>query len=114
MLNMIWALMILLAVVFAACTGQMSAVTDAALDSAGEAVSLCITMAGVVALWTGLMEIAREAGLIEKLTRGISPFLTFLFPRIPKKHPAREYIAANIIANVLGLGWWSSQSWSLF
>lgn len=105
MLNMIWALMILLAVVFAACTGQMSAVTNAALDSAGEAVSLCITMAGVVALWTGLMEIAREAGLVEKLTRGISPFLTFLFPRLPKEHPARGYIATNIIANVLGLGW---------
>lgn len=105
MLNMIWALMILLAVVFAACTGQMSAVTNAALDSAGEAVSLCITMAGVMALWMGLMEIAREAGLIQKLTRAISPFLTFLFPRIPRKHPAREYIATNIIANVLGLGW---------
>lgn len=105
MLNMIWAMMILLAVVFAACTGQMSAVTNAALDSAGEAVSLCITMAGVMALWMGLMEIAREAGLIQKLTRAISPFLTFLFPRIPRKHPAREYIAANIIANVLGLGW---------
>lgn len=105
MLNMIWALMILLAVVFAACTGQMSAVTNAALDSAGEAVSLCITMAGVMALWMGLMEIAREAGLIQKLTKAISPFLTFLFPRIPRKHPAREYIATNIIANVLGLGW---------
>lgn len=105
MLNMIWALMILLAVIFAACTGQMSAVTNAALDSAGEAVSLCITMAGVMALWMGLMEIAREAGLIQKLTRAISPFLTFLFPRIPRKHPAREYIATNIIANVLGLGW---------
>ena len=105
MLNMIWALMILLAVIFASCTGQMSAVTNAALDSAGEAVSLCITMAGVVALWMGLMEIAREAGLVAKLTRGISPFLTFMFPRIPKKHPAREYIATNIIANVLGLGW---------
>lgn len=105
MLNMIWALMILLAVVFAACTGQMSAVTNAALDSAGEAVSLCITMAGVMALWMGLMEIAREAGVIQKLTRAISPFLTFLFPRIPRKHPAREYIATNIIANVLGLGW---------
>lgn len=105
MLNMLWALMILLAVVFAACTGQMSAVTNAALDSAGEAISLCITMAGVVALWTGLMEIAGKAGLIEKLTRGISPFLTFLFPRLPRKHPAREYIATNIIANVLGLGW---------
>ncbi|MCM1194070.1 MAG: nucleoside recognition protein [Butyrivibrio sp.] len=105
MLNMIWALMILLAVVFASCTGQMSAVTNAALDSAEEAVSLCITMAGVVALWMGLMEIAREAGLVAKLTKGLSPFLTFLFPRIPRKHPAREYIATNIIANVLGLGW---------
>lgn len=105
MLNVIWAMMILLAVVFGACTGRMSAVTNAALDSAGEAVSLCITMAGVVALWTGLMEIARQAGLVERLTRGISPFLTFLFPGIPKKHPAREYIATNIIANVLGLGW---------
>lgn len=97
--------MILLAVVYAACTGRMSAVTNAALDSAGEAISLCLTMAGVVAFWMGLMEIAKRAGLIGKLTRGISPFLTFLFPRIPKAHPAREYIAANLIANMLGLGW---------
>ena len=105
MLNMIWAVMILLAVVYAAFTGRMSDVTNAALNSAGEAISLCLTMAGVVALWMGLMEIAKKAGLIERLTKGISPFLTFLFPRIPKSHPAREYIATNIIANVLGLGW---------
>lgn len=105
MLNAIWAFMILLAVLYAACTGRMNDVTNAALDSAGEAISLCLTMAGVVALWMGLMEIAKRAGLIRKLTRGISPFLTFLFPRIPKEHPAREYIAANVIANVLGLGW---------
>ena len=105
MLHAIWAFMILLAVIYAACTGRMSEVTNAALDSAGEAISLCLTMAGVVALWMGLMEIAKRAGLIEKMTRGISPLLTFLFPRIPKKHPAREYIAANIIANILGLGW---------
>lgn len=105
MLNAIWAGMILLAVVYAACSGNMSAVTNAALDSAGEAISLCLTMAGVVALWMGLMEIAQQAGLIQKLTRGISPFLKFMFPGIPEKHPAREYIATNIIANVLGLGW---------
>ena len=105
MLNAIWAVMILIAVLYGAFTGRMSDVTNAALDSAGEAISLCITMAGVVALWMGLMEIASKAGLIEKLTRGISPFLTFMFPRIPKDHPAREYIATNIIANVLGLGW---------
>ncbi|MGN0402409.1 MAG: nucleoside recognition protein [Acetatifactor sp.] len=105
MLNAIWAGMILLAVIFAACTGRMSEVTNAALDSAGEAISLCITMAGVVALWMGLMEIAKRAGLVKKMTQGTSPFLSFMFPGIPKDHPAREYIATNIIANVLGLGW---------
>ena len=61
MLNAIWAGMILLAVIFAACTGRMSEVTNAALDSAGEAISLCITMAGVVALWMGRMERAQRA-----------------------------------------------------
>lgn len=105
MLNVIWAVMILLAVFYGALTGHMSDVTNAALDSAGEAISLCLTMAGVVALWMGLMEIAQKAGLITKLTKGIGPFLKFMFPRIPKGHPARDYIATNIIANVLGLGW---------
>lgn len=105
MLNAIWAVMILLAVVYAAFTGHMSEVTNAALDSAGEAISLCITMAGVVALWMGLMEIAKKAGLVQKLTRSIGPFLSFMFPGIPRNHPAREYIATNIIANILGLGW---------
>ncbi len=105
MLNAIWAVMILLAVLYGAVTGHMGDVTNAALDSTGEAISLCITMAGVVALWMGLMEIAQKAGLVRKLTKGISPFLRFLFPRIPSGHPAGEYIAANVIANVLGLGW---------
>lgn len=105
MLNTIWAVMILLAVVYGALTGHIGEVTAGALDSAGEAVSLCITMAGVVALWMGLMEIAKRAGLIEKLTKAISPFLSFMFPGIPKGHEARDYIATNLIANILGLGW---------
>ncbi len=105
MLNIIWAVMILLAVLYGAFAGNMSQVTNAALDSAGEAISLCLTMAGVVALWMGLMEIARKAGLIEKLTKGIGPFLRFMFPNIPKGHPAGDYIATNIIANIMGLGW---------
>lgn len=105
MLNFIWAGMIMLGILYAAVTGHMDLVTKEALNSAGEAVSLCITMAGVVALWMGLMEIAKDAGIIQKLTKWISPFLDFMFPRIPANHPAREYISANIIANVLGLGW---------
>ncbi len=105
MLNIIWAVMILLAVLYGALTGHIGEVTAGALESAGEAVSLCITMAGVVALWMGLMEIAKKAGLIEKLTKAISPFLSFMFPKIPKGHEALDYIATNLIANILGLGW---------
>lgn len=105
MLNYIWAGMILLGVIYGVCTGQMSALTGGALDSAREAVSLCITMAGVMALWMGLMEIAQESGMITKMTKGIRPFLRFMFPRLPEDHPAGEYIATNLIANVLGLGW---------
>ena len=105
MLNYIWALMIMVGVIYGAMTGNIQEVSNAALDSAGEAVSLCITMMGVMALWVGLMEIAQTSGLIGKLTKGIQPFISFMFPGIPKGNIAREYISANIIANVLGLGW---------
>lgn len=105
MLNYIWAVMILIGILYAALQGNITSVTDAALESAGEAVSLCITMAGIMALWMGLMEIAEKAGIIEGMTKGIQPFLSFLFPKIPKNHISRQYIATNFIANILGLGW---------
>lgn len=105
MLNYIWAFMIMIGVIYGALTGNIEAVSNAALDSAREAVSLCITMIGVMSLWVGLMEIAQTSGLIAKMTNGIQPFISFMFPRIPKGHIAREYISTNIIANVLGLGW---------
>lgn len=105
MLNYLWAAMILIGIVYALLTGNISAITDAALDSAGEGISLCITMAGVMALWMGLMEIGQEAGLVQSMTRGLMPFLKYLFPRIPKEHKSLEYIATNMVANILGLGW---------
>lgn len=105
MLNYIWGGMMLIGILYGSFTGRMSEVTAAALDASGEAVSLCITMLGVTALWMGLMEIAEKAGLIDKWTRAIGPFVSFMFPDIPKEHKARKYISANIIANILGLGW---------
>ncbi len=105
MLNKIWGFMILIGVVYGALTGHMEAVTDAALESAKEAVTLCITMTGVMSLWVGLMEIATDAGIIERLNRLLNPVLSWLFPDIPREHKAREYISTNIIANILGLGW---------
>lgn len=105
MLNFVWAAMILVGIVYAVLTGNVGALTDAVLDSAGEGISLCITMAGVMAFWMGLMEIGQEAGLVEKLTGLIQPLLKLLFPRIPKGHKSLDYIATNMVANVLGLGW---------
>jgi spore maturation protein A len=104
-MNYLWGIMLLIGVVYAAFTGNLAEVTDQALLSAKEAVTLCITMAGVMAFWVGIMEIAQKAGLIDKAARLLSPVLSFLFPRIPKDHPARKQIAANMVANLLGLGW---------
>lgn len=105
MLNILWGAMLLIGIVYGAATGRMNQVTDAALSSAKEAVSLCITMAGIVAMWVGVMEIAKSSGLVERLTGKMQPLLRFLFPGVPKEHRAMEFISANMIANVLGLGW---------
>ena len=105
MLNILWALMVIIGILYGAFTGNIEAVSEAALSSAQDAVELCVTMLGVMGLWMGMMEIAQQSGLIALLTAKIGPFVRFLFPRVPRGHPALEYISANIIANVLGLGW---------
>lgn len=105
MLNYLWGIMLLLGILYGAFTGNMNEVTDAALSSAKEAVSLCLSMGGIVAMWVGLMEIAKASGLIDRLTKALEPVLGFLFPQIPKGHRAMEFISANMIANFLGLGW---------
>lgn len=105
MLNYLWAGMILAGILFGAFNGRMPDLTDAALDSAGEAVTLAVAMLGVTAFWSGLMEIASEAGIIEAASRRLRPVIRFLFPNMPEEHPAGRYISTNFIANFLGLGW---------
>ena len=105
MLNKLWGFMILIGILFAAATGKIGEIGTAALDSSKEAVTLCITMLGIMSMWTGLMNIAKKAGIIDALTKALRPVLAFLFPGVPKEHKANEYMAANMISNVLGLGW---------
>ncbi|MDE5697777.1 MAG: nucleoside recognition protein [Lachnospiraceae bacterium] len=105
MMNYIWGGMLITGIIFGAATGNMQAVTDAVLQSSKEAVTLGISMLGIVAFWTGLMEVAEEAGVITGLTRLIAPFMRFLFPKIPKGHRAWDSLSANFVANILGLGW---------
>ena len=105
MLNTIWALMILIGVAVGILTGNMEAVGNGALESAGSAVTLCITMMGILSMWTGLMQVARASGLLEKMAGWLSPVIRFLFPKLSPDSKAAEYIATNMVANVLGLGW---------
>lgn len=105
MLNYLWAFMIFIGVIVGAFTGNMTAVSTAFVDSAMEAVQLCITMLGVMAMWTGILKIGEHSGLLKAMSNKMSPLITFLFPSVPKQHPARDYIATNFAANILGLGW---------
>ena len=105
MLNYIWGIMILAGIGIGAINGRLQDVTNAVVTSAEDAVKLCITMLGVMSMWTGLMRIAERAGLVDMLSKKTAPVLRFLFPDIPRGHTAFKYIATNFIANILGLGW---------
>ena len=82
-----------------------TAVTDGAIQASKEAVTLCITMLGVMTLWTGVLEIGDRSGLVDQLAGRMGPILTFLFPRLDPDGEARKQISVNMIANILGLGW---------
>lgn len=104
-MNYLWGGMILIGIIYGAASGNWKEVTEAALDSSKEAVSLCVAMAGVTAMWVGIMRIAENSGLIAGIVRRLNPLLTYLFPEIPQGHPVRQHISMNLIANFLGLGW---------
>ncbi|MCC8140337.1 MAG: nucleoside recognition protein [Lachnospiraceae bacterium] len=107
-MNALWAGMMLVAVAYGAFHGTIPEVTQAALDSSKEAVTLCGAMLGILSFWMGLMQIGTASGLVGRLTKGLRPVLRWLFPEIPEDHPALEHIALNCVANILGLGWAST------
>lgn len=104
-MNYLWAGMLFLGIVYGSLHGQMAEITQAALSSAKEAISLCITLMGVMCFWVGMMNIAQKSGLLRSLARKLEPVLHFLFPDLRKETKAKEYIATNFIANIFGLGW---------
>lgn len=105
MLNILWVIMIAGGIFFAAFHGTMGQITESFISSSTEAVNLCIFMLGVIGVWNGMMEIAVKSGLMKKIAKTMYPFIHWLFPDIPLRHKANEYIAANMAANILGLGW---------
>ncbi len=103
-MSLVWVLLVALSVAVAAATGRMEALTPAVVESAGRAVTLSIGLAGLMALWLGLMRVAEEAGLVRLLGRAARPVLRRLFPEVPPEHPALGAMVMNVAANVLGLG----------
>lgn len=106
----LWGGMLIIGIVFGALNGNLQEVTEAVLSSSKEAVALCISMAGITAMWTGIMKIAENTGLVSRLSRGMKPVLRFLFPDISPESQAGKYISLNFLSNILGLSWASTSS----
>lgn len=110
MMNYLWSGMILVGLLYSIFAGTLGNVTEAVVNSAREAVNLVISIAGITAFWTGIMKIAEQAGLVEKLARKINPLLRFLFPELEKEEKANYYISLNFLSNFLGLSHASTSS----
>ena len=104
MLNYIWFGMMFIAVVVGIFTGNIDAVTEAAISMSKTAVEIAIGLIGIMALWLGTMKIAEESGLIRILSKALRPITIRLFPDVPEDHPAIGSIVLNMAANILGLG----------
>lgn len=103
MLSYIWAGMLIVSYIFAILNNNVAYVTEAALDGAGSAVTMAISLLGIMCFWSGLMEIAKRSGLTEKLSHLLAPLIHLLFPELSPKGAAFSSIVLNMIANLLGL-----------
>lgn len=103
-MNIVWLLLLVLAVGTAAVRGTMPAVSSAAFSSAETAVQLALGLVGGMTLFLGLMRVAEDAGLVRALAKSMRPLFRWLFPDVPKDHPALGAVAMNIGANIMGLG----------
>jgi spore maturation protein A len=104
MVNIIWMLMLIIGIIFAALNGKMDAVNEAIFKGAQDAVTICIGLISILVFWLGLMRIAQASGLLDGLAKIMKPIATRLFPEVPSNHPAMGYILSNMTANLFGLG----------
>ncbi len=104
MLNIIWPIFIIIAFIYAIFTGKVEEINNSIFESASNAVNLTITFFGTICLWNGIMQIAKNTTLINKLTKLLTPIMKYLFPEIEKNDEVHKEISMNMVANILGLG----------
>ena len=103
-MTVLWCCVVGVSVLFGLLGGTLDAVSAAALSGAASAVTLCLSMAGVICLWTGVMEVMERSGLAGKLARLFRPLLRRLLPRASRDEETLSAVSANVSANLLGLG----------
>jgi len=104
MVNYIWAFLIVVGTVVGIATGRAEAVSQAALDGAKDAALLCVSLIGAYILWLGVLNVAKEAGLVDGIARRMRGIIHRLFPGVPTDGAASGYITLNVVANMLGMG----------
>ena len=104
MVTYIWVFFLLVGGIYSIITGNVEALNHQILKGGLDGINLLTEMMPLLVLWTGIMQIAEDAGILEKFSKLVCPLLSKLFPSLPKDHPALSYIASNIAANALGLG----------
>lgn len=104
MINVIWLFLLVAGIVYAGLQGRIDVVTQSAISGAEGAVALSLKLVGVMCLWLGIMKIAEVAGIVRFIARLLSPIVCFLFPSVPRNHPAMGSIIMTLSANMLGLG----------
>lgn len=103
-MTIIWTGIVCISVLCGLATGQGEQVAAAAVEGANAAVELCISIGGMLCLWTGIMEVMRRSGVADGISRLLQPVLRFLYPSLRKEKEILDSIAANVSANLLGLG----------
>ena len=104
MLNIIWPVFIILSFSYAIFSGNLEQLNNSIFESTADAVNLCINLLGTICLWNGIMQVASNTTILQKLTRFLKPVIRFLFPEIQGNSIVYQEIAMNMVANILGLG----------
>lgn len=104
MINYIWFFLVMISIVVASISGNVDIINEALMTDAQEAVTFSISLMGIMATWMGLIKIAEASGLIRAISRLITPLTSFLFPNVPKDHPAMNSIVMNMVTNMFGAG----------
>ena len=104
MVSYIFVFLIVIGISFSILTGNIDIINTSVLNNANKSLDLLIAIIPTVVLWSGIMKIAENSGLLEKFAKLLRPLMKILFPTIPENHHALGYICSNIAANMLGLG----------